>query len=777
MTMQQQQQRAFCSATRASAVVREFAQQQQRSPCTWILISKRAAGCSKLRIKISENSLEGLRISRCPLPCSALRTGSGSGTESGKAAQTRQEERSVGAVFSKTRIVEREKVKYSASEARRAQSKRGDSGRKKRRGEKKDSGTNSVNERSGDGHWRLFNIDVPFELDPGKDDFSLNGPLMDAIALLLSCRANRLHKSAFTLVRKSLDARKEPKFVYTVDIDVRKFMETETDASSILSILKVVPGKSEYSLSSRAPLDIVARLHDTEAVSSSSNVDERKSLSEIPSIPDNTSSPSAPVRKGGNRAKVVVVGSGPAGLFAALTLVETGVEVTLVERGQPVETRGRDIGALMVRKILDPNSNLCYGEGGAGTWSDGKLTTRIGKNSSSVQTVLATLVRFGAPPHVMVDGKPHIGTDKLVRILQNLRHHLEALGVKIMFGTKMEDLEIQGGRVTGVRVSKVDNTLHTFDLLEADAVVLGVGHSARDVYEKLLGHNVVLTPKPFAVGFRIEHPQELINELQYHRFATEVQKGKGRLPVADYKLAADGISNDGEVIDDNDGHRRGCFSFCMCPGGQVVPTSTTPSELCINGMSFSKRSSKWANAALVVSVDSSDFSTYGCKDGPLAGVAFQRAIEQEAARRGGGDFVAPVQTVTDFLDDRLSENELPSSSYRLGVKSACLHDILPSNLITSLKSALLVFEKQLPGFIDKRALLHGVETRTSAPVRIERDLETFESISLPGLYPIGEGAGHAGGIVSAAVDGMRVGLALSKTYSQNSTLQELVLEA
>ncbi|KAL2641923.1 hypothetical protein R1flu_009510 [Riccia fluitans] len=677
------------------------------------------------------------------------------------------------AASNRTRVLGGERQKSAAKERTKAGTRRNNSGRKKKRREKE----TAVTGQFGRGYWRLFNVEIPFEMDPGKDDFSLHESLMDAIALALCCRASRLPRNAFTLVRKSLDARKEPKFVYTVDIDVKSFMESESDASNILSVLKPVPGKYEFSASPRAPLDIIARLENTGAVCCDAEEFDKSSLSEnlSKSPSDDFSSSTGRMERKDRRAKVVVVGSGPAGLFAALTLVETGVEVTLLERGQPVEVRGRHIGALVGRKILDPNSNLCYGEGGAGTWSDGKLTTRIGKNSSSVQTVLATLVRFGAPQHILVDGKPHIGTDKLVRILQNLRHYLESHGAKILFGTKMEDLEIKAGRVTGVRVSKTDISA-AYEVLEADAVVLGVGHSARDVYETLMSHSVALTAKPFAVGFRIEHPQELINELQYHKFANEVQRGKGRLPVADYKLASDGSSLEVEENDVNDGRSRGCFSFCMCPGGQVVLTSTNPSELCINGMSFSRRSSKWANAALVVSVDPSDFSTFGHRDGPLAGVAFQKAIEQEAARRGGGNFVVPVQTVTDFLDDRLTEGALPTSSYRLGVRAASLHDLLPSDLTISLKNALLNFERQLPGFIDKRALLHGVETRTSAPVRIERDEESFESVSLPGLYPIGEGAGYAGGIVSAAVDGMLVGLALSKTYRNKILLHEVLLE-
>ncbi|CAM6089404.1 unnamed protein product [Calypogeia fissa] len=637
------------------------------------------------------------------------------------------------------------------------------------------------------GYWRLFGVEVPLEKDLGKDEFSISDSVLDAIATALKCSGVNLPKSSFSVVRKSLDARKDPRFVYTIDLDVENLVQNGAKAQNVLSLLQPIPGKAEFSPSQRSPVDLVARLQHLkgdevgghlEANSSSPECVGRDVVSESQELP-RTSSGSVGWTSSAKKGRVVVVGSGPAGLFAALSLAETGVEVVLLERGQPVESRGRDIGALMVRRILDPNSNLCYGEGGAGTWSDGKLTTRIGKNGSSVQTVLATLVRFGAPKQILVDGKPHLGTDRLVRILQNLRSHLLGLGVNIMFGTKLDDLEVEAGRVIGVRVSSVSGSQNNFggDLLKADAVVLAVGHSARDVFDRLLHHNVSMTAKPFAVGFRIEHPQELINEMQYHRWANEVQRGKGKLPVADYKLATDvsSPSNEGS-LDAKEHGGRGCFSFCMCPGGQVVPTSTSSSELCINGMSFSNRSSKWANAAIVVSVSEPDFSTLVSNSGPLTGVAFQRVIEQEAAVRGGGNFVVPAQTVTDFLDNKLTGDILPSSSYRLGVKAAYLHDLLPSHLTESLKEALFSFEKQLPGFIDKRGLLHGVETRTSSPVRVERHKETFESTSLAGLYPIGEGAGHAGGIVSAAVDGMLVGLQLAKKFSpSNSILQNCFL--
>lgn len=396
-----------------------------------------------------------------------------------------------------------------------------------------------------------------------------------------------------------------------------------------------------------------------------------------------------------------------------------------------------------------------------GTWSDGKLVTRIGKNSSAVVAVLKTLVQFGAPDNILVYGKPHLGTDRLVPLLKNFRQYLQALGVNIMFGKRVDDLIVEGVNVVGVKV--FDSVNEASRHLDCDAVVLAVGHSARDTYEMLLSHNVNLVQKDFAVGLRIEHPQALVNSIQYSGLANEVQSGRGKVPVADYKVAKY-ISPESEHISSDSGDlpSRSCYSFCMCPGGQVVLTSTDPSELCINGMSFSRRSSRWANAALVVSVSSKDFDALGYS-GPLAGVEFQRALERKGATMGGGNFVVPVQTVTDFLDMKLLAQQLPSSSYRLGVKAANLHELFPPYITEALQNSILKFEEELPGFISKDALLHGVETRTSSPVKISRDLDTYESTSLKGLYPIGEGAGYAGGIVSAAVDGVHSGFAIAKT--------------
>ncbi|KAK9826461.1 hypothetical protein WJX81_001242 [Elliptochloris bilobata] len=456
---------------------------------------------------------------------------------------------------------------------------------------------------------------------------------------------------------------------------------------------------------------------------------------------------------GAAQKPVIIVGSGPAGLFAALRLAEAGVPVVLLERGEPVEQRGRAIGAMAVRGVLLKDSNYCYGEGGAGTWSDGKLTTQIGRNSRAVRKVLETLVGFGAPEGILVSGKPHLGTDRLVLLLRAFRQRLAALGVYVRFGSAMADLLEERGRVCGVR-------LRDGSELQAAAVVLAIGHTAsRDAYPALAARGVAMVPKPFALGFRMEHPQALIDRLQLGaHLAPDVQRGKGRLPVADYRLAAD--------VPDGEGGRRSIYSFCMCPGGQVVCTSTDPQELCVNGMSFSRRDSRWANSALVVSVDERDWAHLAGCSSVLPSAALQLEVEREAARRGGGrgDLTAPVQRLPDYLSGEVSSS-LPSTSYRQGVRSAPLHDLYAPALTAALKAALARFETSMPGLLCDDAVLYGAETRTSSPLQIVRDGEACESVSHPGLFPAGEGAGYAGGIVSASVDGARVAAAVLRSLA------------
>jgi len=493
---------------------------------------------------------------------------------------------------------------------------------------------------------------------------------------------------------------------------------------------------------------------------------------------------------------VVIVGAGPAGLFCALQLARSrSVRPILLERGQPVESRGRDIGSLIHSRSLDSESNFAYGEGGAGTWSDGKLTTRIGRNSDAVRFVLQTLVEYGAPDKILVDGSPHLGTDNLVRLLRNMRNDLRAQGGEIRFGCKVTDLSFdeKNGSVRGVEyeqrpvvernmpeivAGRTDGEFPNRMRVEGDAVVLATGHSARDVYVKLHESGVQLEPKGFAVGFRVEHPQKLINKIQYgnewgptvvtgkkttdlvnkNYFESESSSGddvrghghEARLPVPSYRLATD------EAYDGT--RTRSVYSFCMCPGGQIVPSSTEPDEVCVNGMSFSKRDSVWANSALVVSVAPNDpiLEPYRKEHGVLAGVAFQRDMERRASEMGGGNFTVPVQRLTDFLAGRPSTSS-PSSSYRLGVKPAACHEIYPPDLVQSLRVALTEhFEKRMPGFICEDGLLHAVETRTSSPVRVARNRDTLEAVGAVRLFPAGEGAGFAGGIVSAAVDGIAV---------------------
>jgi len=586
------------------------------------------------------------------------------------------------------------------------------------------------------------------------------------------------------VVRRSLDARrtkprpdgrgKGPRFVYVVDIVVHH------DHGKIPG-LKHVPGRTELWNDSE---------QETQETTKTTQQQGNDSFSD-----DETNN---------QKKKVIIVGSGPAGLFCALELAkkkDAKIEPILLERGQPVELRGKDIGALMHRRELSPESNFCFGEGGAGTWSDGKLSTRIGRNSRAVRSVLETLVSYGAPSVILVDGAPHLGTDNLVRLLRNMRLSLQELGTQVRFGTQMTKVLFEGTKAIGVEYttttkSKTGEVTTESGVLYGDAVVLATGHSARDVYEELHQNcHVQLEPKGFAVGFRVEHPQHIINQMQYglewgksvktgkamtdrvneNYFSTvkeqQQQEGDGesghsqeheRVPVPSYRLATD-QAWDGA-------NSRGVYSFCMCPGGQIVPASTDPTYLCVNGMSFSRRDSTWANSALVVTVSPNDpiLDEYKEKHGVLAGVAFQRDVEEKAAILGGGNLTVPVQRVTDFIAGTTSET-VPSSSYRLGVKPSPCHELYPPSLTAALRDALVNhFEKQMPGFACKEGLLHGVETRTSSPVRISRDEVTMEARGVQGLFPAGEGAGFAGGIVSAAVDGLYIAEAVNEQLFPNA---------
>ncbi|XVE63494.1 hypothetical protein DITRI_Ditri07aG0024800 [Diplodiscus trichospermus] len=610
-----------------------------------------------------------------------------------------------------------------------------------------------------EGIWRLSKLAVSVQNDPGKDFLQVHNGLLQEIAKVLEFPvASMLPEEAFSVVRKSFDARKvlkEAKFVYTVDMDVNKLLSLEPRTYDFISRLEPKVGLIEHIPCEQIGRDLMSIVRDFK--DSNSGILSRE---QGHSIDSGDSHKCSKARK----PKIAVVGSGPSGLFASLVLAEFGADVTLIERGQAVERRGRDIGALVVRRILESESNFCFGEGGAGTWSDGKLVTRIGRNSNCVLAIMNTLVQFGAPKNILIDGKPHLGTDRLVPLVRNFRQHLQLLGVDIKFGTRVDDLLVQNERVVGVQVSDSTNKLQSdCKKLEFDAVILAVGHSARDIYQMLLSHNVDLVPKDFSVGLRVEHPQQLINSIQYSGLANEVCSGRGKVPVADYKVVQYVSDEDEDSPFKLESTSRSCYSFCMCPGGQVVLTSTNPSEICINGMSFSRRASRWANAALVVTVSKRDFDMLNFH-GPLAGVEFQREFERRAAIMGGGNFLVPVQTVTDFMEKKVSVTSMPPSSYRLGVKAASLHELFPLYMTDALRYSIAMFDKELPGFISKEALLHGVETRTSSPIQIPRNSDTYESTSLRGLYPVGEGAGYAGGIVSAAVDGMYTGFSVAKNF-------------
>jgi len=420
---------------------------------------------------------------------------------------------------------------------------------------------------------------------------------------------------------------------------------------------------------------------------------------------------------------VLVVGTGPSGLFCALRLIEAGARVELLERGKPIEERMKDIEILESSGELNEQSNVLFGEGGAGTYSDGKLTTRT--HRPEIDQVFRTLVEHGAPSSILYEAKPHLGTDRLRGIVRSIRGAIHASGSNISFNETLDDIIVHDGAVAGFITG-------TGREITVERVVLAIGHSARDTYEMLLKRGVTMEKKGFAAGIRIEHPAALINRIQYGN-----SPYRDLLPAAEYALTFnDRMSG------------RGIYSFCMCPGGRVINSSSEREMLCTNGMSFSRRNQPFSNAAIVVSVSPED-----CPVGPLDGISFQRMIESSAFRSGGGLYHAPAQRVTSFLAGRL-DTDLPEVSYRPGVVPARLDRALPSWIVDAMKKALPAFDNAMKGYITDQAVFIGAETRTSSPVRIARD-SGFQSVSVRGLYPAGEGAGYAGGIASSAVDGIR----------------------
>ncbi|WP_280670911.1 MULTISPECIES: NAD(P)/FAD-dependent oxidoreductase [unclassified Dysgonomonas] len=440
--------------------------------------------------------------------------------------------------------------------------------------------------------------------------------------------------------------------------------------------------------------------------------------------------------------KAIVVGLGPAGLFAALRLIELGICPIVVERGKNVRDRKLDTARISKNHVVDPDSNYCFGEGGAGAFSDGKLYTRS-KKRGNVDKILNTFCQYGASTDILIDAHPHIGTDKLPGIIERMRLQIEASGGEVHFQTRMEELIIESGKVRGIKT-------HRGDTIEGP-VILATGHSARDVYRMLKRQGVKIEAKGLAVGVRVEHPAELIDCIQYHNEA-----GRGEyLPAAEYSFT---VQAEG----------RGVYSFCMCPGGTVVPSASGAEQVVVNGMSASGRGSHWSNSGIVVEVHPEDFPEYTQYE-ELCLLRFQEDLEKLAWQAGGATQVAPAQRMYDFVKGKQS-GSLPRSSYAPGVVSSPMHEWLPPFVSNRLQKAFKEMGKRQKGFLTNEALLLGVESRTSSPVRIIRDRETMQHIELKGLFPCGEGAGYAGGIVSAAMDGERSADALSEYLKTNRLL-------
>jgi uncharacterized FAD-dependent dehydrogenase len=438
--------------------------------------------------------------------------------------------------------------------------------------------------------------------------------------------------------------------------------------------------------------------------------------------------------------KVLIIGAGPAGYFAALQCLSLGLKPVVLDRGKDVQARRRDLRAIQQFGEVNPDSNYCFGEGGAGTYSDGKLYTRSHKRGD-IEKVLQQLVQHGANPDILIDAHPHIGSNKLPGIIANIRKTIENQGGEIHFDTRIDDLIIENGKIIGVRAS--DGTRW-----HADAVILATGHSARDVYQMLHAKGILIEPKPFALGLRIEHPQSFIDKVQYKQEIREEN-----LPAASYSVVA-------QV------RGKGVFSFCMCPGGLIVPAATAPGEIVVNGMSLSRRDSPFANSGFVTSIDLDELKAHGYS-GIFAALDFQKEVEKAMFAAGDGTQKAPAQRVSDFVAGRTSESLNPSS-YIPGLFSAPLHRILPEFVYQRLREGLIEINKKMPGFLSEEANIVGVESRTSAPIRIPRDKDSLMHPEVEGLFPCGEGAGYAGGILSAAMDGQNVAMKVKRYFESVS---------
>ena len=452
--------------------------------------------------------------------------------------------------------------------------------------------------------------------------------------------------------------------------------------------------------------------------------------------------------------EVHVIGAGPAGLFAALRLLEQGVKPVVWERGKDVRKRVKDLKGINVNHVVHPDSNYCFGEGGAGTYSDGKLYTRA-KKRGDLSRILELLVGFGAVPDILVEAHPHIGTNKLPKIITAIRECILEYGGEIHFGHRVVDVVLEGvgdyRRIAGLEVIEIDDgsfegIIENEDVrkIPAKHVILATGHSARDIFELLVQREIAVEAKPLAIGVRVEHPQALIDSIQY-----SCESRGEYLPAASYS-----------VVHQVKG--RGVYSFCMCPGGVVAPCATKPGEIVTNGWSSSRRARSTANSGIVVELELVDFKAYEAKHGPLAAMAFQANIERKAWEAGGGTQTAPAQRLVDFVEGRVSK-DLPKTSYAPGLRSVNLNQVLPEFIVKRLREGFRVIDRKMKGYLTNEAVVHAPETRTSSPVRIPRDPERLVHPEVSGLYPCGEGAGYAGGIISAAMDGERVAEAVVRS--------------
>jgi uncharacterized protein len=439
-----------------------------------------------------------------------------------------------------------------------------------------------------------------------------------------------------------------------------------------------------------------------------------------------------------NAQEVIVIGAGPAGLFAALQLIELGLKPIVVERGKDMRGRRRDLKAINVDHIVNEDSNYCFGEGGAGTYSDGKLYTRS-KKRGDIDRILRLLVAFGATPDILIEAHPHIGTNKLPQIIQDIREKIIEMGGQVLFETRVTDILIKNNEVQGIATQNGDTIL-------ANKIILATGHSARDIYELLDRKKIFIEAKPFAVGVRAEHPQSLIDQIQY----SCDYRGQ-LLPPAPYSIVK-------QV------QGRGMYSFCMCPGGVIAPCATSPGEVVTNGWSPSKRDQATANSGIVIELKLEDFKPFA-KFGALAGLEFQKSIEQKAWHLAGQTQKVPAQRMVDFTQNKVS-GSIPKTSYVPGTTSVEMGQVFPGFLSQILREGFTEFGKSMKGYLTNEAIIHAPESRTSSPVRIPRDNQTLEHMQIKGLYPCGEGAGYAGGIISAAIDGEKCAIEIFKSIKK-----------